>query len=273
MKTAGAGSRAKPGSDLEHLVMRRVGHAIGDYRLTGAGDRILVAISGGRKSFVLLHMLDLHRRRFPYSFELIPLFIDVFSDRRGADEVAERYAERGFKVRVASRDIVGRIEQRPPAGRASSEQPCTACCRLRKQALAEEARALGCNKVASGETLDDFIEHLFYNMFFHGRLESIGVHLAADEQRPAEIRPLVNVESGLAAKLSDRLGWRPAPADCALAQTADPGRQAVREAIAWMTAAHPRARRSLLAAMKHLRPAYLLDPDALGDRAQGRAGP
>ena len=49
--------------------MRRVGHAIGDYRLTDAGDRILVAVSGGRKSFVLLHMLDLHRRRFPYSFE------------------------------------------------------------------------------------------------------------------------------------------------------------------------------------------------------------
>jgi tRNA 2-thiocytidine biosynthesis protein TtcA len=256
-----AGTRAKPGSDLEHLVMRRVGHAIGDYRLIEAGDRILVAVSGGEKSFVLLHILDLHRRRFPHSFELIPVFVDVFGDPQRARTVESRYAAHGFDVRIISCDIIERIEQ-GGAGRLSSEDPCTTCCRLRKSVLAGEAETLGCNKIASGETLDDFVEHLFYNMFFHGRLGAIGVHLPTSAGRPEEIRPQVNVERELAIELAGRLGFEPAEADCAFGRTANPRRETIENMIAEITAAHPRAKRSLLAAMKHLRPGYLLDiPD------------
>ncbi|HUU02375.1 MAG TPA: hypothetical protein VM425_13105 [Myxococcota bacterium] len=258
-----AGSRAKPASDLEHLVMRRVGHAIGDYSLVEAGDRILVAVSGGKKSFILLHMLDLHRRRFPYSFELIPLYVDVFDDPDGARDVQERFAKRGFDVRVAPTDIIERVKKRS----FSSEEPCTACCRLRKGVLAGEALALSCNKIASGETLDDFVEHLFYNMFFHGRLGSICVHLPASGSRPAEIRPQVNVERELVAELTAELGFETHAPDCAFGRVANPRREAVRNMLEEMTASHPRAKRSLLASMKHLRPGRLLTPAAFPSRA------
>jgi tRNA 2-thiocytidine biosynthesis protein TtcA len=97
--------RAKPASDLEHLIMRRMGQAIGDFGLVEADDRILVAISGGKDSFALLHTLDLHRRRAPFEFSLTPVYIDAGWDPAATPVVVERFAQRGFEVDVVTRDI------------------------------------------------------------------------------------------------------------------------------------------------------------------------
>ena len=43
---------------LLKAIARRVGRAIEEYRLIEAGDRILCAMSGGKDSFAMLHVLD-----------------------------------------------------------------------------------------------------------------------------------------------------------------------------------------------------------------------
>jgi tRNA 2-thiocytidine biosynthesis protein TtcA len=248
--------RAKPASDLEHLIMRRVGHAIGDYDLVAAGDRILVAVSGGPRSFAMLRILDLHRRRFSFTFELVPVFVDGGWDARVASQLARQFGRQGFDVRVAAADLGARVQ-----ARADGEKACVACCRAKKGFLHQIAREQKCNKLAFADLLDDFIEALLTNLFFGGQLRSLGVKQSSDGSHVQEIRPLVNVEAEKVDSFVSECGFEPVREECPHRPAGDgTGRAAVRELVASMRARYPRVERSLLAAMKHIRPTHLLDP-------------
>jgi tRNA 2-thiocytidine biosynthesis protein TtcA len=242
-------------SDLEHMIMCRVGHAIGDYDLVEAGDRITVAVSGGAKSFTLLHMLELHRRRFEFSFDLIPVFFDRGWNPGAAAGLVKEFAKRGFEVRIVFDDIRKKLDSGDP-----EEKACSKCCRITKGVLHQFAKENNCNKIAFGQLLDDFIETLFLNLFFSGQLKSNAVRLGAPGQAGTEIRPLVNIEYDYIAKFVKERSFEPIEIGCPHKEPDDSRhRKAVKNMIKSMSDQYPRVRRTLLAAMKHLRPTHLLD--------------
>jgi tRNA 2-thiocytidine biosynthesis protein TtcA len=252
--------RARPASDLEHLIMRRMGQAIGDHRLVEPDDKILVAISGGRDSFTLLDILDLHRRRSPFGFSLVPVFIDSGWDPEAAAVVVERFSQFGFDVEVVARDIRSNVRECLRPG----TNPCALCARLRRGVLYDLAPARGCNKIALGHHLDDLIETLFLNLFFTGQIKSMAVNLLSDDRRNRVIRPLAYVESSYVADFVAVKKFTPVEIACPY-QTGkvDPQRLTVRKMVEQLASRFPRARRSIFAAMKHVRPSHLMDPGLL----------
>ncbi len=249
--------RAKPRSDLEHLIMRRVGQAIGDYGLIVPGDRILVGISGGKDSFGLLHILDLHRRRFEFDFELFPIFLDAGWDPEGGADVVARMAEQGFAVERVERQIRRCVEQRLRPG----SNPCALCARLRRGALYALANERGYTKIALGHHLDDLLETLLLNLFFTGQLKSMAVELTSDDGRNTVIRPMAYVEAALLVDFCAERGYRPVSLACPyVAGKVEPQRERVRRLISQLGDDIPRLRRTMLAALKHVRPSHLLDP-------------
>jgi len=251
------GERAKPRSDGEHLIMRRVGQAIGDYGLINAGDRILVGISGGKDSFALLHMLELHRRRFEHQFELLPVFLDAGWDPPAADRVVARFAEQGLRVERVVRHIRPLVEQRLRPG----SSPCAFCSRLRRGALYALAGERGCDAIALGHHLDDLLETLLLNLFFSGQLKSMALDLRSDDGRNRVIRPLAYVEAERLEVFCRERGFEPVQLACPyVTGRHEPRREMVRRLIADIGRIQPRVRRSMLAALKHVRPSHLLDP-------------
>jgi len=251
-------SRAKPASDLEHLIMRRMGQAIGDFGLVEADDRILVAISGGKDSFALLHTLDLHRRRAPFEFSLTPVYIDSGWDPAATPAVVERFARHGHSVEVVARDIRNNVEECLRPG----SNPCALCARLRRGVLYDLAPARGCNKIALGHHLDDLIETLLLNLFFTGQIKSMAVDLGSDDGRNRVIRPLAYVEEQYLTDFAAEKGFEPVELGCPYyAGKLDPQRKVVKEIVERLAAHHPRTRRSIFAALKHVRPSHLMDPD------------
>lgn len=255
--------RAKPASDLEHLIMRRMGQAIGDFGLVEAGDRILVAISGGKDSFALLHTLDLHRRRAPFEFTLMPLYIDAGWDPAAAAVVVERFAQHGHAVEVVTRDIRNNVGECLRPG----SNPCALCARLRRGVLYDLAPARGCNKIALGHHLDDLIETLLLNLFFTGQIKSMAVRLESDDKRNRVIRPLAYVEERYLTEFAAEKGFEPVELQCPYhAGKQDPQRKMIKKLIADLASSYPRTRRNIFAALKHVRPSHLMDPD-LGQRS------
>jgi len=249
-------TRNKPASRLEHLLFRRVGQAIGDYSLIEPGDRILVAISGGKDSFALLHLLDLHRRRAPFEFSLLPVFVDGGWDEGAAERVRQEFSRHGYAVEVFRRDIHGCVAGHLRPG----TNPCGLCSRLRRGILYDLAPARGCNKLALGHHLDDLIETLLLNLFYSGQLKSMGVNLLSDDRRNRVIRPLCYIEEETLRAFAKAADFRPVEIACPYRDgSRDPRREAVKRWVAQLAQEIPELRRSALAALKHVRPTHLLD--------------
>ena len=242
-------------SNLEHLLLRRMGQAIGDYNLVQPGDKILVAISGGRKSFTLMRLLDLHRRHFSFLFSLFPTFVDPGWDSYTAIQVRKRLSAAGFAVESVAGDVCKVL-----SCDALRAHPCSVCCRLKRQALQKAAWVKGCNKIALGDHLDDMIETLLMNIFFSGQIKALSVKSYCGAKNIEWIRPLIYVERVYFSEYVEEKGFKAVVENCPYKTIKlGPRRTMVQKWIDGFQRTYPRIRRSLLAAVKHVRASHLLD--------------
>ena len=142
----GMASTPDPARSLLKPLARRVGRAIQEFRLIEDGDRILCAMSGGKDSYAMLHLLDHLRRRAPVRFELVAVTVDQ-GYRGFRTDVLERYfKEKGYAHHIERTNIAEVIDDTMPLG----DTHCSMCARLRRGVLYRLAPELGCNKIALG---------------------------------------------------------------------------------------------------------------------------
>jgi tRNA 2-thiocytidine biosynthesis protein TtcA len=156
------------GSSLTKKINHAVGKAIHDWQMISENDKILVAVSGGKDSQTLLHILFSFQKKSPIKFDLIPVHIDAGFDGSFAKDLA------GF---IATRYMEPRIEYKNYGVLAHSdentENPCFLCSRLRRRRLFEIAEKEGCKKIALGHNKDDIIETLFINICYAGKISTM----------------------------------------------------------------------------------------------------
>ena len=81
---------------LYKKIKHNVGRAIADFGLIEDGDRIAVAVSGGKDSYTLLHLLEALRRRAPVKYELLAINIDSGYPGYRTDIIEGHLREHGF---------------------------------------------------------------------------------------------------------------------------------------------------------------------------------
>jgi tRNA 2-thiocytidine biosynthesis protein TtcA len=181
---------------------RLVGKAIGDFGLINQGDRILVALSGGKDSWTLLHALMSLRRKAPVEFELAAATVDPGTPGFDLGPLKRRLDEDRFPYWVIGGNVVQIVNENLSAG----TNPCSFCSRLRRGILYSFAANNGWNKIALGHHLDDFVETLLMNMFFNGAIKGMSPHLVSDDGRNRVIRPLIYVREDMTRQCAQTLG-------------------------------------------------------------------
>lgn len=240
---------------LFRKIKRLTGKAIGDFNLVEAGDRIAVALSGGKDSYTLLHILDALRRRAPINYELVAVNVDAGFSGFRQDVIARHVAEHGFASRMEVTDCSSIIDQKLRPGTSY----CAFCARLRRGVLYSLADELGCNKIALGHHLDDLIETLLLNQFYTGRLAAMSPKLLADNGRHTVIRPLAYVEESLIIEFAREQAFPIISCSCPVQGTGDLKRQQMKQLIADLAGDNPDIRRSMLTALGNLQPRHLLE--------------
>jgi tRNA 2-thiocytidine biosynthesis protein TtcA len=175
-----------------HL-LRSAARAIGDFRMIGAGDVVLVCgdvvlvcVSGGKDSHSLLSLLLTLRARAPFDFRIVAMNLDQKQPGFPA-EVLPAYFERlGVEHRIVEADTYSIVRSKIPEGRTT----CSLCSRLRRGIIYRTALEVGATRIALGHHRDDLVETLFLNMFFGGRMKSMAPRLRSDDGRHVVIRPL-----------------------------------------------------------------------------------
>ncbi|MBQ6552808.1 MAG: tRNA 2-thiocytidine(32) synthetase TtcA [Clostridia bacterium] len=167
-------------------VLSYLRRAVEDYDLISDGDRIAVGVSGGKDSLLLLCALNAFKRFCGIDFSLVGITLDMgFDEKTDFAPLAEFFANEGIEYRVRETQIgqiVFNIRQ--------EDSPCSLCARMRRGALHDAAKELGCNKVALGHNRDDLLETFVMNMLYEGRLGVFAPMTYLDRKDITVIRPL-----------------------------------------------------------------------------------
>ena len=215
------------------------------------GDRVAVALSGGKDSLTMLEILLLLQHRAPIHFSVCAFTVEQGKFLRPFEPMAEYLKSRGVDWSYHTDN---------PSLRLLEEQPdhgCDVCSRFRRRAVYDIVRGLGANVIAFGHTADDFCESFLRNALFTGRTSALPAITWSSKKEFRLIRPLVYVTEDLTGRYAESLGAPVIPCGCS--QRAGAVRKSLRGMLADLEKDYPRLKESLLSAMGNIQTSRLLD--------------
>lgn len=171
--------------------------AVDDYQMIQSNDVIAVGISGGKDSLALLYALANLRRFYPNPFTIKAITVQLGFEGMDFSKIQELCKELDVEYHIVETDIFDIVfHQR------KESNPCSLCAKMRKGALNDKIKELGCNKIAYAHHKDDLIETMLLSMIFEGRWHSFSPITYLDRTNLTLIRPLLYVNE------SDIIGFK-----------------------------------------------------------------
>lgn len=163
--------------------------AVDEYGMIQEGDHIAVGISGGKDSLTLLYALHALKRFYPKKFELSAVTVDLGFEDFDLSPVRALCEKMNISYRIVPSDIYDIL-----FNIRKESNPCSLCAKMRKGALNQAVKEMGCNKVAYAHHKDDIIETMLLSLIFEGRFHSFSPRTYLDRMDLTVIRPLMFVD-------------------------------------------------------------------------------
>ena len=241
---------------LEQRILKSVNHACRDFDLIAPGDKILVAMSGGKDSYALLWALRHLQAAAPFEFEVFPFHLDQGQPGHDVSPIKGHLEAMGIPFEIEVQDTYSRVIEKVEEGKVY----CSLCSRFRRAILYKAANRNGCNKVALGHHADDLVETVLLNMFFAGQIKTMPPKLISEDGSQMVIRPLAYVAEAELIELAEHHAFPIMP--CNLCGSQERQRKAVKNLLTDLDTKYPemRIKQSILASLGNVRPTHLLDP-------------
>ncbi len=244
---------------LARDVNRRIGRAMHDYGMLADSDRVLVAVSGGMDSLVLLAVLLHWRKKAPINYQVDAIHVDMEPGADAPGEAAAMVAEQVTRLGVELSILPAVYHPLPEeiAQAASGGQDlCFFCARSRRTQLFAHARDHCFNKLALGHHRDDIIETFLLNLTCAGNISTMSPLQSLFSGRLAVIRPLAYLDKAEIHTIGQELAFEPVRSACPLSERTR--RHDIHQLAEEIYTRIPGAREHIFAALGNVRTAYLL---------------
>jgi len=235
-----------------YYISKRAGKAIAQYDMLHEGDKILVAVSGGKDSLTLLDVLTYRQTFVPIHYQLIAVHIDSGIPGSSASLLQQHLASKDIPYHIEKIDIVQEGNW--------NDVNCFWCSWNRRKTLFQLADKFGCNNVALGHHMDDIIETILLNLFFQGEISSMKPKQVLFEGKITIIRPLALEEEQNVtryAKRSDLLKFD--TSECP--HNDNTKRTIVKNLIKQLEKINPDIKKNIFNSLQNIKRDYLLNED------------
>ena len=186
--------------------------AVKDYNLVEEGDKIAVAISGGKDSLLMAKCFQELKKHGQMNFELEFIAMDPGYHPQIKELLIENCEHLGIPVHIYEGKVFEVVDK------MARDYPCYLCARMRRGSLYNKAKELGCNKLALGHHYNDVIETTLLNVLYAGNFKTMLPKLKAANFTDMElIRPLYYVEEEYIKRFTNNAGIWPLNCACMVA--------------------------------------------------------
>lgn len=228
---------------------KKVGKTINQYNLVKENDNILIGLSGGKDSLVLLETLALRRRHLPVNYSLTALHITIENMPYKVDHSYLDNFCKSLETDYLNMKISIDLNKYP------EKTPCFVCSWNRRKQLFLKTQELNCNKLALGHHLDDTIETFMINMLFHSSISALPPSLTMFNGVFEIIRPLILLPKKRINEYARLRDFEEQKQECPYGN--DTQRAAVRKIIEEMEKVHKKARYNIFHSLSNIYRKYL----------------
>jgi len=174
---------------IEYIVTKKLGTAVNRFGMISAGDKVIVAVSGGKDSLVLLKILQERKRRLPIDYTLKAVYVttDYDAEIENKKKKLAKYFD-SIECEYMFKDL--KIKKKNKL----KKQDCFWCSWNRRKALFETAAETGFSKIAFGHHKDDVVETFLMNMFWKAEISAMNPVQSLFGGKITIIRPLILLE-------------------------------------------------------------------------------
>ncbi len=232
-------------------VSKRAGKAIGDYQMIEEGDKIAVAVSGGKDSISLLHVLRHRQQIAPIDFEFKAVHVDFEFADFNPQKLIEYFEREEFPYIVEKMDSL--------KGEKWEEIDCFWWSRNRRKALFALAEKMGFNKIAFGHHLDDIVETILLNQFYRGEIGAMRPKQELFGGKITIIRPLAYEREENMRILAEKLDIQSIGGQSKCANDETSHRMKIKVMLRAFEKDNPQIIKNIFKSLQNIKTDYLLD--------------
>lgn len=221
--------------------------ALKEFKMINDGDRIAVAISGGKDSLLLAKLFQELKRASKTNFELVFISMNPGFNDENLKKLKDNLNYLNIPTKVYQDNVFQVAEK------IAKDYPCYMCAKMRRGSLYSRAVEMGCNKLALGHHFDDVVETTLMSMFYMAKFETMLPKLKADNFEMELIRPLFYVEEQSIKKWIRANGLSPMNCGCTVAAgKTSSKRRETKELLGLLEKTNPNIRRNIMQSAKNV---------------------
>lgn len=182
-----------------------------EYKMVQEGDKIAVAISGGKDSLLMAKLFQELKRVSTTNFDLVFISMNPGFNEENSIRLDENLKHLNIPC-IKYEDNIFEV-----AEKMAKEYPCYLCAKMRRGSLYTMATKLGCNKLALGHHFDDVIETTIMNIFYAGEFKTMMPKLKSQNFDIELLRPLYYLREKDIRKFTNYNGLNPMNCGCVVA--------------------------------------------------------